>query len=156
MKIQKSLASHTLKKPWKMSCTELSQVISCTSAGQTTPNFTREGSSDTPMRMRRKRRSGSAATGIVTLNVYATKVCLRFPSSPSPPALFYATTPSPIHSGWKSFKKSHFNKKKIWKNYSKIAIFCPKNEVLVQKLKFQNAIFWRIFTHCANFWRWKK
>ena len=83
-----------------MSCTELSQVISCTGGPVTTPNFTREGS-DTPMsssRRRKRSNSGSAGSGggLVTLNVYATKVCLRFPSSPSPPAsLFYTTTTSP-------------------------------------------------------------
>ena len=83
-----------------MSCTELSQVISCTGGPMTTPNFTREGS-DTPMsssRRRKRSNSGSAGSGggLVTLNVYATKVCLRFPSSPSPPAsLFYTTSTSP-------------------------------------------------------------
>ena len=41
----------------------------------------------------RKRSSFHSSAGLVTLNVYATKVCLRFPSSPSPdPALFYAST----------------------------------------------------------------
>ena len=72
-----------------MSCPDLTQMV-CGSSEFTPSN--REGS-DTPMNNARKRSSFHSSAGLVTLNVYATKVCLRFPSSPSPdPALFYAST----------------------------------------------------------------
>ena len=71
-----------------MSCPEIGQVCNVS-----TPTF-REGSFDS---LKKRRRRGSitrsASSGTVTLNVYATKVCLRF-ASPSPPPIF----PSPPYS----------------------------------------------------------
>ena len=83
-----------------MSCPDLSQVLCAHTPNRADVNNSREGPGTPMLRHTRKRSSFHNSAGLVTLNVYATKVCLRFPSeTPSPdPAIFYSTPGSPPKS----------------------------------------------------------